>query len=605
MKLPFKIKPSAQAFRASFFINIIALIFYFILNGGFSINDLGYFLLTFFTASIILENFLTSYKSRLEEINILKDQENYRREFLGNVSHELKTPLFTIQGYILTLIEGALKDKKVRGKYLRRSAKGVDRLISIVKDLDLITQFESGIKTVDKTNFNIYELIENVYDLMEFESEKNNIKLLINNKNITTVTVNADKERILQVLTNLIVNSIKYGKENGYTEVKVEEYDKDRIIVRVKDNGEGIEDEHLPRLFERFYRIDKNRSRKKGGSGLGLSIVKHIIDDLAFTQNIITTKNDILSILKKIQDLDPPGVGARSLQECLLIQLNKKTNSKESIFNSIKIIESEFELFSKKKFTKLSEKLNLSDSELKAAINEISKLNPKPGGSITSEFSNNTIIPDFILKIQDGELIVELNKRNSPELKLSNSYKDILEGYKNDPNKSKSQNQAIQFLKQKLDSAKWFIEAVEQRYQTLFQTVNAIVTFQNDYFLSGEESDLKPMILKDIAEKINMDISTVSRVANSKYIDTPYGIKLLKSYFSEGMVNKDGDEISTIEIKKTLKLIIESEDKAKPLSDIELSENLSNKGYKVARRTVSKYREQLDIPVARLRKELQ
>ena len=232
-------------------------------------------------------------------------------------------------------------------------------------------------------------------------------------------------------------------------------------------------------------------------------------------------------------------------------------------------------------------------------------MNPKPGGSITSEFSNNTIIPDFILKIQDGELIVELNKRNSPELKLSNSYKDILEGYKNDPNKSKSQNQAIQFLKQKLDSAKWFIEAVEQRYQTLFQTVNAIVTFQNDYFLSGEESDLKPMILKDIAEKINMDISTVSRVANSKYIDTPYGIKLLKSYFSEGMVNKDGDEISTIEIKKTLKLIIESEDKAKPLSDIELSENLSNKGYKVARRTVSKYREQLDIPVARLRKELQ
>jgi len=332
--------------------------------------------------------------------------------------------------------------------------------------------------------------------------------------------------------------------------------------------------------------------------------IDDIIDDLAFTQNIITTKDDILSVLKKVQDLDPPGVGARSLKECLLIQLNKKTNYKESILNSIKIIESEFELFSKKKFSKLSEKLNLSDNDLKAAINEISKLNPKPGGSITSEFSNNTIIPDFILKIQDGQLVVELNKRNSPELRLSNSYKNILEGYKNDPNKSKSQNQAVQFLKQKLDSAKWFIEAVEQRYQTLFQTVNAIVTFQNDYFLSGEESDLKPMILKDIAEKINMDISTVSRVANSKYIDTPYGIKLLKSYFSEGMINKDGDEISTIEIKKTLKQIIESEDKAKPLSDIELSEALSNKGYKVARRTVSKYREQLDLPVARLRKEL-
>ena len=278
MKLPFKIQPSAQAFRASFYINIIALIFYFFVIGGFSINDLGYFILTFFMSSIVLENFLSSNKSNIEEINILKDQENYRREFLGNVSHELKTPLFTIQGYILTLIEGAMKDKKVRGKYLKRSAKGVDRLISIVKDLDLITQFESGIKTVDKSNFNIYELIYNVYDLMEFESEKNNTKLLIKDQHNSPVIVNADKERILQVLTNLIVNSIKYGKENGYTEVAVEEFNKDRIIVRVVDNGEGIEDEHLPRLFERFYRIDKNRSRKKGGSGLGLSIVKHIIE---------------------------------------------------------------------------------------------------------------------------------------------------------------------------------------------------------------------------------------------------------------------------------------------------------------------------------------
>tara|TARA_B100000989_G_scaffold52656_1_gene35139 strand:+ start:7465 stop:8886 length:1422 start_codon:yes stop_codon:yes gene_type:complete len=332
--------------------------------------------------------------------------------------------------------------------------------------------------------------------------------------------------------------------------------------------------------------------------------IEDIIDDLAFTQNITATIDDVESVLRKIQDLDPPGIGARSLQECLLIQLNKKSNQKESILNSIKIIKSEFELFSKKKFSKLSEKLNLSKDDLKASIDEISKLNPKPGGSISSEFSNNTIIPDFILKIDDGQLIVELNKRNSPELRLSNSYKNILEGYKNDPNKSKSQNQAIQFLKQKLDSAKWFIDAVEQRYQTLFQTVNAIVTFQNDYFMSGEESDLKPMILKDIAEKINMDISTISRVANSKYIDTPYGIKLLKSYFSEGIKNKDGNEISTIEIKKTLKQIIDNENKANPLSDNELSKGLSDKGYKVARRTVSKYREQLDLPVARLRKEL-
>jgi RNA polymerase sigma-54 factor len=332
--------------------------------------------------------------------------------------------------------------------------------------------------------------------------------------------------------------------------------------------------------------------------------IEDIIDDLAFTQNIVADNTQVLSVLKKIQDLDPPGVGARSLQECLLIQLKRKNNEKESIINSINLIENEFELFSKKKFSRITEKLNLSEEDLKLVVEEISKLNPKPGGSITSEFSNNTIVPDFILSIEDGNFTVELNKRNSPELRLSNSYKNILEGYKNDPKKTKSQNQTIQFLKQKLDSAKWFIEAIEQRHQTLFQTINAIVNFQKEYFLTGEEKNLKPMILKDIAEIINMDISTVSRVANSKYIDTPYGIKLLKSYFSEGMKNSEGDEISTIEIKKILKEIVNEENKNKPLSDIELSDKLSKKGYKVARRTVSKYREQLDISVARLRKEL-
>ena len=282
MNLPFKIQPSPQAFKASFLIHIITIILYISFFKNFSLSHSGYFALTYIIISVVLENFLISFKKKEEqrssEINVLKDQENYRREFLGNVSHELKTPLFTIQGYILTLIEGAMKDKKVRSKYLNRTAKGVDRIISIVKDLDLITQFESGIKTVDKSNFNIYELIDNVYDLMEFESEKNNTKLRIRNEINNSVLVYADKERILQVLTNLVVNSIKYGKESGYTEIAVDEYDKDRIIVRVIDDGEGIEEEHLPRLFERFYRIDKTRSRKKGGSGLGLSIVKHIIE---------------------------------------------------------------------------------------------------------------------------------------------------------------------------------------------------------------------------------------------------------------------------------------------------------------------------------------
>ena len=223
-------------------------------------------------------NLIQKARERTSEINVLKDQENYRREFLGNISHELKTPLFTIQGYILTLVEGAMKDKKVREKYLKRAAKGVERLIAIVKDLDLITQFESGIKTVDKSDFNVFDLIDNVFELMEFESEKNTTSLEYDKDYSDPIFVNADHERILQVLTNLVVNSLKYGTENGFTKVSVEEFNNDKIIVKVSDNGEGIDEQHLPRLFERFYRIDKNRSRKKGGSGLGLSIVKHIIE---------------------------------------------------------------------------------------------------------------------------------------------------------------------------------------------------------------------------------------------------------------------------------------------------------------------------------------
>ena len=292
MKLPFKLKSNPPAFRASLYITFTAFALDFIFKLVYNTNPESevsylltfiYFLILFLLIRITLEIFIRTYikneEERRSEINILKDQENYRREFLGNISHELKTPLFTIQGYILTLVEGgALKDKKVRDKYLRRAAKGVDRIISIVKDLDLITQFESGIKTVDKSEFNIYNLIVNVFDSLEFESEKNNISLKLENIKDPLIYVNADQERILQVLTNLIVNSIKYGTNNGYTEILVEDYNKEKVIVRVIDNGEGIEQEHLPRLFERFYRIDKNRSRKKGGSGLGLSIVKHIIE---------------------------------------------------------------------------------------------------------------------------------------------------------------------------------------------------------------------------------------------------------------------------------------------------------------------------------------
>jgi two-component system phosphate regulon sensor histidine kinase PhoR len=297
MKLPFKLKSNPQAFKASLIIVLAAFILKFIFLQLFSTNtdleneslliSILYFLIFLIIVRITIEFYIRNQinigvskllRQRKSEINSLKDQENYRREFLGNISHELKTPLFTIQGYILTLVEGAMKDKKVREKYLKRAAKGVDRLISIVKDLDLITQFESGIKTVDKTDFNIYELVENVFELMEFESEKNNIKLQYENDNSTPIYVYADQERILQVLTNLVVNSIKYGSNNGYTKVVIEDLNKEKVIIKVIDDGEGIEKKHLPRLFERFYRIDKNRSRKKGGSGLGLSIVKHIIE---------------------------------------------------------------------------------------------------------------------------------------------------------------------------------------------------------------------------------------------------------------------------------------------------------------------------------------
>ena len=292
MKLPFKFKSNPQAFRASLYITFTAFALDFIFKLFYNTNPVNevtylltfiYFFILFLIIRLTLEIFIRTYikneEERRSEINILKDQENYRREFLGNISHELKTPLFTIQGYILTLVDGgALKDKKVREKYLRRAAKGVDRIISIVKDLDLITQFESGIKTVDRSEFNILDLVDNVFDLLEFESEKNNILLKLENKNNSLIYVNADQERILQVLTNLIVNSIKYGSDNGYTKVIVEDFNKEKVIVRIIDNGEGIEEEHIPRLFERFYRIDKNRSRKKGGSGLGLSIVKHIIE---------------------------------------------------------------------------------------------------------------------------------------------------------------------------------------------------------------------------------------------------------------------------------------------------------------------------------------
>jgi len=328
-----------------------------------------------------------------------------------------------------------------------------------------------------------------------------------------------------------------------------------------------------------------------------------IIDDLAFTQNIVIDKSEFKKVINKIQLLDPPGVAARNLKECLLLQLKRKKKNKYSTLAK-NMIETSFDEFSRKHYKKLQDRFSIDENDLKLILNEISKLNPKPGGALSGSVQNTHIIPDFILKIEDGDLRVSLNKRNSPELRISNNYKEMLSGYMIDPNKTKPQKEAILFIKQKLDAAKWFIDAVEQRYQTLYLTINAIVEYQREYFLSGDEHKLKPMVLKDIAKKIKMDISTISRVANSKYMDTPYGVKLLKDFFSEGMKNIEGEDVSTIEIKKTLESIISNEDKSKPLTDKLLSDLLKEKGYNVARRTIAKYREQLGFPVARLRKKI-
>lgn len=329
-----------------------------------------------------------------------------------------------------------------------------------------------------------------------------------------------------------------------------------------------------------------------------------IVDDLAFTQNVYTDEASVEKVLHKVHQLDPAGVGARNLQECLSIQLHRKEKNADTEL-AIEIIDTAFEQFTKKHYKKLLQKFDITEQQLKDAIDEIEHLNPKPGGSYSG---NNRIVehvvPDFAIKIVDGELELTLNGRNAPELHVSAEYNNMLKGYKASKEKSKSQKDAVLFIKQKLDAAKWFIEAIKQRQQTLFVTMSAIMHYQKEYFLTGDERKLKPMILKDIADEIDMDVSTVSRVANSKYVDTPYGTKLIKEFFSESMTNDQGEEVSTREIKKILETVIEEENKKKPLTDEALAKILKEKGYPIARRTVAKYREQLDIPVARLRKKI-
>ena len=331
--------------------------------------------------------------------------------------------------------------------------------------------------------------------------------------------------------------------------------------------------------------------------------LEDIVDDLAFSQGVFTEVPHLEKMLGVIQELDPPGVGGRDLRECLMLQLERKSGSAK-VELALTILDSYFDAFVKRHYQKLMDRLGVDEDMLKGAIEEIGRLNPKPGGSSNLSRPTENIIPDYNLQIVEGELELSLNGKNAPELSLSRQYRDMLEHYKASKQKNKAEKEAALFVKQKLDSAKWFIDAIVQRQQTLMLTMQAILEYQKEYFLTGDETKLRPMILKDIAEEIEMDISTVSRVASNKYIQTPYGTFLIKEFFSESMTNADGEEVSTREIKKILEDTVAEENKRKPLTDDALAAILKEKGYPIARRTVAKYREQLDIPVARMRKQL-
>lgn len=332
--------------------------------------------------------------------------------------------------------------------------------------------------------------------------------------------------------------------------------------------------------------------------------LESLIDDLAFSQNVNATMEQVEKCLALVQSLDPAGIAARNLQECLLLQLGKKDQNNSAILHAIEIVENHLDEFTKKHYDKLEKQLSITNNELKQAIDEILKLNPKPGNSSSDNSKQLQIIPDFLISKTDNILTLTLNSKNAPELKVSRSYQEMFETYDKSVAKDKKLKEAVQFVKQKLDSAKWFIDAIKQRQQTLIKTMNAIMQYQYEYFLDGDERKLKPMILKDIADRIFMDISTVSRVANSKYVQTEFGTYLLKSFFSEAIQTESGDEVSNREVKKILEECIGNEHKQRPLADEKLAKILKDKGYNIARRTVAKYREQLNIPVARLRKEV-
>jgi RNA polymerase sigma-54 factor len=359
----------------------------------------------------------------------------------------------------------------------------------------------------------------------------------------------------------------------------------------------------MKELDDREYQVALHLIGNLDDDGYLRRELSSIVDDIAFSQNITTTEEELNELLKVIQDFDPAGIGARDLQECLLIQLRRIEVQNMIVELATEVVEKQMDEFSKKHYDKISKKLEIDDETLKEVIQEILKLNPRPGNSMADgQKSHQQVIADFMIVNEEGQLILTLNSRNSPDLKVSKEYAQMLEEYSK--SKDKSSKEASMFVKQKLEGAKWFIDALQQRSYTLLYSMNAIMDYQKDYFLTGDETLLKPMILKDIAEKVNLDISTISRVANSKYVQTPFGTFLLKSFFSESLSTDSGEEVSTREVKKILEDCIAAENKKKPLTDDKLTKILKEKGYNIARRTIAKYREQLEIPVARLRKEL-
>ena len=386
------------------------------------------------------------------------------------------------------------------------------------------------------------------------------------------------------------------------------ELDDNRVIPRKVETGFNelmLEQLGQLNLNEHQLRIAEQIIGNLDDDGYLRRDISAIVDDLAFRQNIVTNAVEIGELILQVQQFDPPGICARNLQECLILQLERKIDEGIHVEMSLKVLEKYFEEFTKKHYEKIQRGFNLSDEQLREVINQIIKLNPKPGGTIgETNKGENYVVPDFFIYNNAGKLELTLNSKNAPDLRISEGYRDMLKEYDRGSKKDKRQKEAVLFIKQKIDAAKWFIDAIKQRQHTLLNTMEAIMNYQYNFFVSGDETELRPMILKYIAEATNLDISTISRVANSKFVQTEFGTYRLKFFFSESLQTDSGEEVSTREVKKILSDLIEAESKKHPLSDERLTELLQEKGYNIARRTVAKYREQLNIPVARLRKEL-